>query len=103
MVWPLLLLLLLEGFAFRPVGFLGGWSVIHPCVWGKPSKSSITSDDVLELWADHGAHVICLLCWARALVQQGRVHSRQVHLGAVASRTGGLIRHGGTQSDGQLP
>jgi len=33
MVWLLLVLLLLEGFAFRPVGFLGGWSVIHPCVW----------------------------------------------------------------------
>ena len=78
--------------------------VCHPSVClGKPSKSSITSDDMLELWADHGAHVICLLCWARALVQQGRVHSRPVHLGAVASRIGGLIRHGGTQADGQLP
>jgi len=39
----LLVLLLVVGFAFRLVGFLGERSVIHPC-FGKTIEASITSD-----------------------------------------------------------
>jgi len=31
----LLLLLMKDGFAFRPAGFLGGGSVIHPSLFGR--------------------------------------------------------------------
>ena len=90
----LLLLLMKFGFAFRPVGFLGGASVIHPVSFGrKPSKSSLCLGRDGELWEDHGACLVYFLCWPRAL---GR-HERVQLTGAIGCRLVDwwLGRHGG--------
>ena len=68
-----LLLLLMNGFAFRPVGFLGGGSVVHP--YSGLYHRTKTFSGELTLWEDHGAHLDCFLCWPRALGQHERVHS----------------------------
>jgi len=86
----LLLLLMKVGFAFRPIGFLGGASVIHPVFGCKPSKSSLYLGRAVELWEDHGAHLVYFLCWPRALGRHERVHST----GATGCRLewiGGLV------------
>jgi len=70
-----LLLVAVVGFAFRPVGFLGGRSVIHPYFWRKPSNLKPLPRPSLELWEDHGDSLGCFSCWLRAFGQQERVRA----------------------------
>jgi len=70
----LLLVVLVLGFVFRPVGFLGGRSVIHP-FFGEHHRYQASSIEMLALWEDHGAHLDRLLCWLRAFGQHARVHT----------------------------
>ena len=57
---------------WSPVRFLRARSVIHPSL-GNTIDIKTYLGRVLALWEDHGAHTVCLLCWARALAQQERV------------------------------
>jgi len=71
------------------VGILRARSVFHPFLGEKPLTQASASD-VLELWEDHGVHIVCPLHCTRALVQRGE-GSAFFRVGLVAWGHGGLL------------
>jgi len=72
-------------------------------LWAETIETKPLVLDVLDLWENHGIHIVCLFHWARALAWRGEGSACYGCVGAYCVQDWlGLVCHGGILPDVHL-